>query len=462
MSAIALSGYSQKVWSLKACIDRAVDQSINVELSDLTVDGSLLSIKLAEQLRYPNLSAGSDLGWNFGRTIDPTRNEFVTETFFNNGFSLNSGVSLYNGGFINNSIKQSRIDALASKADAQQARSDIALQVANFYLTALLAQENLANAQKQLTLTEQQRDALNKQIAVGNRPENDVLDLEAQLATNEQSIVDAQNNLNIALLNLKQILRLEPDDQIVLEVPANLSAQIDPDLVSFDEVYNAALGQQTSVRAGELRMQSAQMGEKIAQASAYPSIGAGVNASTNFSNKGVFADGFTPIINEQEVFINGQSVTVGFPGNTPNLKNTPYFTQIGDNVSYALGVRLNVPIYDNFKVRGGIQRAKQATQKSAFQLEQIKNNLSITVGQAIADAKAAKARLNATIKSLNASTLLYENAKKRFDIGSLNVFELTRLKTQMESAQINATNAKYDYLFRTKVIEFYLGRPIQL
>jgi outer membrane protein len=452
----------QEIWSLEKCVSYAIEKSLQVEGSSLSLQNTEIDINQARHARYPNLSAGTNVGWNFGRTIDPTRNEFITETFFNNGFSLNSNVVLFNSGRINNSIQQTINNNKASLKDLEQTKRDISLNVATLYLNILFAKENLQNAEIQLSLTLEQLGQLNKQIAVGNRPENDRLDIEAQKATNEQTIVEAQNNLTINMLNLKQLLRLDPDYNMDILTPGEMPVDTDPDLVTFNELYQSALNNQASVAANEMRVKSAQLGEKIAKAEFLPSIGAGGSLRTNYSNKGINITGYESSIIEQTVFINSQEVKVGFPQQIPQIEKSPYFDQFSDNLSYGVGISMSIPIYNNYTAKAGLQRAQLNTERANLNLTQTKETLKITVGQAHSDAKAAKSRYIASEKTKTAQTNLYNNAIKRFEIGNLNAFELTRLKTSMETSSINSLIAKYDYLFRTKVLDFYLGKPIIL
>jgi outer membrane protein len=453
---------AQEIWSLERCVNHAIEKSLQIEGSKLTLKGTEVDITEARHSRYPNLSGNTNVGWNFGRSIDPTSNEFITETFFNNGFSINSNVLLYNGGRVNNTIMQSIQNSRATMKDMEQTKRDISLNVASLYLNLLFAKENLQNAENQLALTNEQLSQLSKQIAVGNRPENDRLDLEAQIATNEQTIIEARNNLTINLLNLKQFLRLDPDFSMDIQNPGDVLLDTDPDIITFAELYRSALNNQPSVAANELRVKVAQLGEKIAKTSFLPTIGAGGSLRTNYSNKGRYIDGYNSIIRDVPLTINGQSVTVGFPSEIPIIKKSPYFDQFTDNISYGIGASVSIPIYSNYSARAGLQRAKINSERAQLSLDQSKETLKITIGQAHSDAKAAKARFMATEKTKTAQTNLYNNALKRFEIGNLNAFELTRLKTQMETSVINNIIAKYDFLFRTKILDFYLGKPIVL
>jgi outer membrane protein len=453
---------AQDVWSLEQCINRALDENLNIKDAELAIDNASINQKLSKQARYPSLNGGSSAFWNFGRSIDPTSNEFITTTFFSNNLSLNTGVTLFNGGRINNTIKQSQIDFDASQKEMEQARNDVALNTAISFLNVLFAQENLENSRKQLANTQDQLEQTEKLIASGSRPENERLDIEAQIATREQAVINSQNNLDIAMLGLKQLLRFDPDYDMALRVPPSIDVFTDPDIMTFGEVYKSALKTQKNIEANELRVQSSEMGIKIAKASLLPTLTFGGSLGTNYSNQGRTIAGFETIRQNQEVFINGQPVTVGSDVNVPIITKNPYFDQVDENLSYGFGFSLNVPIYNNYRNKAGIEQAKLGAIRAQNNLEITKDQIKNTVQQALADARAAKKSLEAAERTQVAQEAAYNNAVRRYELGSINTFELTSLQNQLEQAEINLIIAKYDYLFRTKVLDFYMGRPITL
>ncbi|NBU52199.1 MAG: TolC family protein, partial [Chitinophagia bacterium] len=198
---------TQDAWTLEKCVVHAIQANISAAQADLAVDRAKINLSQARQTRMPNLSGNSNLNWNFGRTVDPTTNEFITETFFSNGFSLSTGMSIYNGKQISNSIRQSAVDLEAARNDAQQTRQTIALQVASNFLNVLFAKENISISERQLELNRQQLDQTQSLIDAGARAASEILNLEAQVATSEQALIVSMNNFDITMLQLKQILR---------------------------------------------------------------------------------------------------------------------------------------------------------------------------------------------------------------------------------------------------------------
>ncbi len=453
---------AQKVWSLQACVERAIEANLQVQNSNVALQSAAIDIMQAKHARFPNLSFNTNIGWNFGRTVDPTQNLFTTQTFFSNGASLNSNVILFNGNRINNTIKLSNANLKASAKDLEQTKKDISLQVSNIYINILFAKENLENAKRQRTQTQDQLNLLNKQIAVGNRPENDRLEVEAQLALNDQTVIENQNILTMQLLAMKQVLRLNTNEAIDIIVPENIQISTDPDLITFDNLFQKAQENQASLAAAEWRIKSANLSEKVANAEALPSLVAGGNLRTNYSNKGYHITGYNQQIVQQDIYFNNQAATIGIPQNIPVLAETPYFDQFNNNLSYGVGISLNVPIYSNFNIKATQQKARLNLERAEIGYDQTLESLKTTVAQAYADAKAAKIRFEASEKTKHAQELVYNNALKRFELGSTGVFELSRLKSIFETAQTNHLLAKYDYIFKSRILDYYLGNPIRL
>ena len=453
----------QEVWDLKKCVDHAMTNNINVQQAKLNVDFAQVNLTLAKHSRYPNLNAGSGANWNFGRTVDPTSNTFNTETFFANNINLSTGVTLYNGGRINKTIKQSKLDLAAAELDADQSTKDISLTVANTYLNVLFAQENLKIAQNQLELTQEQLSQLDKLIRAGSRPQNERLDLEAQTALQEQNIVQTENTYDIALLNLKQLLRLDVEKEIQVIVPsAGIDVLMDPDQITFEQVYSSALKTQSNIAGQEYKNESAALGVQIAKTGYYPNLSFGGSLGTNYSNKGLKVDDVVFERVNQTVYINGTATEIGTDQPSFITSQNPYSSQIDENLSYGFGLQLSIPIYNNYSNKMGVERAKLNAANTMMNGDQMRDNLKTNVMQSIANVKAAKKQMEASQKSVEAQRAAYANAQKRFDLGAINTFDFINAKNQLDNAEINLIISRYDYVFKSKVIDFYLGNPLSL
>ena len=454
------SAMAQKQYNLRECVNIAIEQNRQLLSMDYNVENAELSLKQSRHARYPNLNFSANLSNNFGRTIDPTSNAFITQSILSNGFNLSSGVLLFNGFRIQNTIEQSKHSTLAWKKDREQLERDISLNVASAYLNVLFAKENIAIAEKQLAQTISQRELVEKMIRIGNSPDNAIFDLDAQVAQNEQSAVTARNSLDLAMLTLRQLMRLDPNIPLDIVTPP---VTITPDylsVVTFDEILEKGLANQVGLEAARLRVDAAMSGEKVAAAGYYPSISAGGNLVSNFSNRFQQVAGYETRQIDQEIIFNGQNVTIGFVQEVPLFEPIPYLNQLNNNLSYGVGVSLSMPIYSNYSVRASAQRAKINTATAQNNYEIQRDNAQVTITQAYTEARAAQARYDASMKSLAAQEKVYDAASKRFETGALNSYDLVRFKTLLDNAQSNALIAKYDLFFRLKVLDFYLGRPI--
>jgi len=456
------TGVAQDVWNLERCINHAIQNNIEIQQGRISLEQANINHKAATHSRYPNLNASTNLGLNFGRTVDPTNNDFITRSFLSNGISFSSNVLLYNAGRINNSVKRAEIDQESANYTVKQSERDIALFVATSYLNVLFAQENLKNAEAQQDLTAEQYSQVEKLINAGVRPANELLDLEAQVARGEQSIITQQNAVTIAMLGLKQQLLLEPGYQMILERPSDVDIISDADIITFDEIYKLALNNQPSIRAAELNMRSAEMGEKIAKSAYYPSVSFGGSVQTNYSNQGLRVDEILDIQNNFPVEINGVPAILGLPGQEAVTSKNPYINQIDENLSYGFGLGVSIPIYNNYQAKANVELAKLNTMSSALNIERQKNTLKTNVQQALADAQAAGKSYQAAQKSRDAQAAAYNNATKQYELGAINSFDFVNARALLDSSEISLLIAKYDYLFKAKVVDFYMGRPISL
>ena len=452
----------QKALSLEDCLRMAVDNSLIIAQGDLGIRNAEISLDLAKQARNPNLNGNSSVYWNFGRTIDPTSNEFITERFFSNNYGLSTGMNLFNGFRVKKTIEKSEIDLQASQADNRQAELNIALQTALNYLNVLFTKENLTIARQQRTVNETQLTRVNKSIAAGALPESERLNLESQLAQSDQAIVVAENSYELALFQLKQNMRMNPDEEIDIIVPESIDLQTDPDLLTFQELLSQAEKNRYDLKAASLRNESAHLDVDIAKSGYYPSLRLIGNLGTNFSNQARDIVGVQNITIQNELVINGVPVTVESEQQVPILEDASYTSQLNNFLSYGFGLGLNIPIYNNGLVKGQVQRAELGIINQQLSRDQIYESFALSMQQALADARAAKRRLSASEKALQAQKAVFDNLTKRYELGASNSFEWETQRSQVEQAEVNRLIDRYDYLFKVKVLDFYLGKSLNL
>jgi outer membrane protein len=461
------SANAQEVWSLERCILYAKDNNLSVKQAQANVRTALLSERQAKASRMPNVSASFNAGEQFGRTIDPTSNQFSTVATGYNSIGVSAAVSLFNGGQIHHSVKQTAWDAQAAQADADQTTNTLALQIAQAYLNILLFEEQLKNAQKRVETSTQQLNNTQKLIDAGNLPAADRYNILAQISQGEQAAVLAQNNVDLAYLSLKQLLQLEPDYDLQVERPAYaIPTDAAPDAIALPSLYSAALTTQPNIRAAGFRIKSAEEGINIAKSAYWPSVSFFANLSSNYSTQ--FLDFQNGRFIRQEltqpvvVRVNDQDVNIQQYVDIYDYPRLSYLDQIDQNFGQGLGLNINIPIYQNGRVRLSVERARLNLINSQLQQNQTQQQLKNDIQTAIANARAARRQLEAAQRTFDATKIAFENIEKRHQLGAVNTLDLTTARNNLDISENELSVAKYDYLFKLKILDFYEGKPIKL
>lgn len=454
-------------WTLEKSVNYAIENNLQVRQIQNQLEQNKLLLKGDQLSRMPNLNASSSLGAQFGRTIDPTTNAFEQQGIGFNSFQLQANATLYAGGRIKNNIRASQLSLDAAELDAQVTANNIGLNVANSYLTVLLTREQLVNSRTQLQLTQDQLRQTDAAINAGSLPEVQRYDLVAQEATNKRTVVELENQLKLALLNLQLTLELDPSNDFNVITPDLDIAERDLlEKYSYAEVYHSASNLQPNLRAARLRQESAEVGVNVAKAGFYPTVSIFGSLSSNYSTiaKQVNQDNVTlepsaPV----PALVNEIPVSVSFFEPTGFIiQDQPYFDQINQNFGQAVGVSLNIPIYSQGRNKIAVQQAQLTRVNTDIQYQQAVNQLQNEVQTAITNWEGAIEAYKAAKVSVDASQRAYEVAKRRFDLGASNNLDLLTSTNRLDQARVELTRAKFQLIFNRQVIQFYLGNPLTL
>ncbi len=466
---LPLLGQDTGPWTLERAVDYALTNNLQVKRQDNFVELARLQAQQAKNNRLPTANGGTNIGAQLGRTIDPTTNAFEQQTIGFQGYQLQGNVVLYNGGQIKNTLRQAEIDLAAAKMDAKVNNNNIGLQVANGYLNIILLQEQLANARAQLTLTEGQLANTDALIQAGALPSAQRFDLQAQAAANQRTIVDLENQVEMATLNLKILLELDYDTPFSVATPAlnPTEAQLFQDY-SLEEVYLSARGTQPTVAAAELRRESAAVAIDLAKSGMRPTVSLFGSLSTNFSS---LAKDFSNPTGEP-VIVQGPDIPViinGQPGTIANFQTTGlafpnlgYFDQLNQNFGQSVGMSLNVPIYNQGRNKNNVQRAEVQRLNAELDIEQANNQLRNDVQLALTNLRAARQTYRAAEASQEAAQAAYDNSQRLFRAGAANSLDLVTATNRLEQAQTEFLRSKYQLIFNRQVIRFYLGQGFTL
>lgn len=456
---------AQEKWGLERCIRESLEKSLLLKQYKLNKEGAEITGKQLRMERLPNLNASSNIGLSFGRVVNPATNDFETENSTYQSIGFNSGLMLFNGFRVRNSIRQNDLYTDASEADLRQAENDLALNVALAYLNVLFAYENLEISNSRVDLTKHQLDNLDKLIEAGARPENDRYDIVSQVAIDEQSVVSAQNNIETNLLSLKQQMWMEPDFDLIIERPVISLDHLEMlENQSFESVYAAALASQPQILAADLRNKASEIGVDIARSQMYPSLSIGGDIGTNWSDLAKEVTGYSLLrIPQPGVYINGESATFEIESDVPDgFQSIPYFRQLDNNLGYGFGASISIPIFNNYSYKANVEKAKINVINSSIETDKIKQALKTNIQSALASAKAAKKSLEAAAAAETAARIALDNATRKNDLGMTSNFEFLTARNRHDTAVNNLLIARYEYYFRIKVIEYYMGRGIRL
>lgn len=450
-------------WNLQECVDYAWKNNLRVKQSLLDAKLSRINVVDAQADMLPSLNGSTNYGFNFGRSIDPTENDFVNKQIRSSSFSVSSSVPLFNGFQIHNSIKRSRLELEAAETDIATIKNDIALNVAAAYLQILYSDALLETARLQLNNTQQQADRTQKLFRAGSVAGSNVLEINAQVATDELAIINAQNQKDIAELNLMQLLDLNNIKDFEVVKPEIK----DPDqtLIDIDSnaIYEIAQQNLPQIRSADLRVKSALAGIDISRGAYFPRLALGGNLNTQYSSaRPLYLGtdtyvpqplGFTDVAGTQPFF-------VYVPGRVE--QRYPFFDQLTDNQGKSLFLSLNIPILNGLQVRNNVARSVLNHESAVLNTEIARNQLRQNIQQAYADALAAQKKFIATRRQLEALEQAFKNAEIRFNNGVLNPTEYNVARNNFVRAQTELLQAKYDYTFKLKVLDFYQGKPLSL
>jgi outer membrane protein len=455
---------AQEEWSLQKCIRQALAENLNIRLSEANVRAAEIDLTASKWLRSPNLSANLNSGVSIGTNINPATNTLITQDILFGNTGLTGSATIWQGGQISQTIRQNRKTLAAGENDLRQAQNDLALLVANQYLTVLLSEERKFIAESNLRTTVNNLEQINKLFSAGSRPEADVLEGRAQLARAEQSLIQADNALELAWLALKQSLRMPPDAPMRLErLTEDQFTRLSGSAYTVDDLVAYSRENMPSMKAASLRLDAARVGEKIARSAYYPRVFAAFGLSTRYSDAAIQPTSFGLGIDTIPARIDGQAVLI--EAFTPKITGTeviPLKTQLDRFLGYSFSVGLNVPLFNQMQTRANVGRAKLQTLRSQISLDQQADRIRQDITQAMTQVRAARKEYDASLKSRDLAKLSYDMTRRRFDLGATSLFDLNQSQLNLQVAENNLIIARYDLVFKTQVLEFYAGKEIKL
>ncbi len=454
---------ADRVWTLEECVERAIQENITVKQAANQLVGAQNDKDAAMANLAPNLNFQGGYFWNFGLSIDPITNIRQSGDRQTASFTLSSSWVLFDGLQNVNQISISRLDYAASTYSLEDAKNSVALNVVSAYLQVLLDTEISEITQEQLVISTEFLDRTQKLYDAGSIPKGEFLQAEAQVASDEQALVTANNSLSLSKLALAQLLMLESSDGLEVTSPDD-GIEVDNTILSRtpQSIYEAALETQPGALAAEMRKQSAEKSIGLAEGSYYPTLSLSGQINSNFANDlqrttrtidTLVPLGYTAA--SQELVLPFQSSTIPLA-----YEDYPLWDQFSNNINYFVGVNLSIPIFNRLQTRNGVRSAKIRYENAHLDYVQVQNDLYQTIQRAHADAQASFRNYFAAQRSVEANAENFAYATERKNVGAINQYDYQLARNNLLQAESQRLQSKYDYFFKIKTLEFYLNNQL--
>lgn len=448
---------AQSEWNLQQCVDYALKHNIMLQQAELNNQITKNNSTQSKAAILPSLNAGAAHTYNFGRTIDRYTNTFANTQVLSQNFYMSSNLVLWSGLSQWNNIKANQYSYLAGTESVKQQRNDLSLNVATAYINVIYCNELLKIAKSQFDITKLQLDQTEKLAIAGTLAKSAVYDVKAQLASEEVNVTGADNNFQIAMLTLRQLMNLDsinnfkisnPDVEVQSEVLLSNSVQ---------NIYETALKNQPSIKGAEYNYLMAEKYLAAAKGRVSPTISLNGSVGTGYSGLAKDVVGF-----------NNVTDTLGYIGTTPFtyqrqdpiLKETPFNDQFKNNVNKSIGFTITIPLFNGLQTYTSVKNAKLTAINAKLGQDLAEQNLYKVIAQSYANARAALNKYVASKASVEASSQSFNFAQQKFNVGTISAFDFNSAKTRLVNAQSNLLQAKFDYLFKLKVLDFYQGKPL--
>jgi outer membrane protein len=431
--ALFASLHAQEVWSLQKCINYALDNNIKIKQGLISTQYQQNQLKQSQNSRLPNLNGQVSQNLNFGRslTYDNTYKDINSSE---SDFGLSTAVPVFQGFQIANSIAKLKLDFQASVEDLAKAKSDISVNIASTYLSILFAKDLVKVSEEQLKVTNLQIQQINEKVEAGSLARGSLLEIQAQAAGEDLNLVNAKNQLQLAKLQLAQLLEIPLKDDFDVEVPTLPEISAQESIVTSNEVYKTALVSRPEIKGADLRFQSSKFQLKIAQGVLYPTVSLYANLYDSYNNK--YTD------------IKGNYIA--------------FSDQLRNNQRKGIGAQMNIPIFSRFANKIQIDNARLQVLNTGLDLESAKKLLRSDIETAQTNAVASLNRYISNQKAVSSMKEAFRYSEEKFSVGLVNAVDYNTAKTKLSKAESDLIQAKYEFIFRTKILDFYRGLPITL
>lgn len=414
-------------WSLEDCINYAIEHSITVQQSNIAVQQREVELNTSKNSRLPGVSASSGENLSFGRglTMDNTYDNTNTTS---TSFSVGASVPVFQGFQITHNIEQSKLNLSAALEDLEKARDNVRVSVAQAYVQILYNMEILEVAAAQIEVDSLQVERLEAMMGNGKASQAEVSAQKATLAQSRLSLVQAQNNLNLSILDLTQLLELPSPEGFTVERP-DASAFETGILMNPDEIFAEAVAVKPAIKSEEIRLEGALKSIDNAKSGYMPSLSLSGGLGTNYYT-------------------------------TSRAASPSFNKQIKDNFSQYVSLSLNIPVFSRMQNRNSVRSAKLSYQNQQLQLESTRKALYKEIQQAYYNAVASQSKLESSILAEQSAQEAFETTAAKYENGKAGITDYNQSKSRWMEAASNLAQARYQHLFQTRLLDFYRGEQL--
>jgi len=447
--------------TLPQCIDEAINNNIQLNISKRSADLNLVSLDLARNAQYPSLNGNANQGFSFGKSLNPVTYQYVNQNILTNTFSLTSSLVLFEGYQLVNTIKQDKILYEAGNMDVQTYKNNITISVANAYLQVLLDYQLINIAQSSIETDKKQIDITNVMVTAGAVPELNLYQVQSQLAADQLNLTNNQNQLALDKLTLEQLMNKPDSTGFDIDKPKLADPPVHVDSVPSSLIYEQSVESQPQVKSTEMKLAGANYGIDIAKGTAYPRLLLNSSISTNYSSSRTLT---SETFEQAQIGYLQSNPSEFVDGVIPVQKSSTYYfpKQIGDNIGEGFTFSLVVPIFNNYTIRANVQQATINKDIAKLNDDYTKQQFRQTIEQTYTGYLGASKQYASTLEALRTETEAYDVMKVKYKSGSVNASELILEQNKYVAAESQVAQAKYNYIFKQKVLDFYRGKPITL
>lgn len=453
---------AQETWTLQRCLEHAQKNNIQIKQGDLNIRQAQVSKLQSIGATTPNINASGSQMYNFGRNIDPFTNQFIESQNQSQSLNLNGSLTLFQGFQNSMGVYRSTLDLQASLYEQQKLMNDVGLNVVTAYLQVLYNKELLKAAEAQLEGINAQTVRARKLFESGGNSKGALLEAEAQQASEEQRTVLARNQYELSILSLAQLLDLTDWKNFKVEDPMLPTPNIGLISDNPDQIFDFAMGNQPEIKGSEYRLRSAAASINIAHGARSPRLFLNASVGSIYSDRSLDYSisniGKVPIgLTEDGKLVN--TLNDQYIQQAGDV--TPYSTQIKNNFNKSVSLTLQIPISNGFQIQSNINRNKISYKRAELDLQQNKNTLYKTIQQSHADANNSLKKFIAAEKTLNAQKESYKYTDQKYQVGLVSFIEFITARNSVFRAEADYLQAKYDFIFKVKILDFYSGKPLQ-